>query len=288
MTTKSAFNTALDAALSAPQLDAETFTATNAANSLTITGHGYTDGFGPVRLSSTGQLPAELNGQKATNGLTFTPGAIADDVVEVAGVYYQFAADPTTGTPDGSVGTPYLVDVGVDDTASLANLLAAINASGTGGVTYSEEITTAHATVEATASDATTLSLRARDANDEGNFLTLSVSGNDGIAADAATFSGGTDAIDYYVRTVDANTINVALTAMGSAVAFTDDGTGTHTLTPTIAAVEAVSMETVIDTLSDAIETFAETHLTAPGNRANDPNTNLEKMWSYLIAQLGA
>lgn len=159
-------------------------------------------------------LDATLNpvASRATNGLTFTPGAIANDVVEVAGVYYQFAADPTTGTPNGSVGTPYLVDVGTTDTISLANLVKAVNATGTAGVTYSEEITAQHSLVEAVSSDGTTLSLRARIANAAGNFLTLSVTGDDGIAADAATFSGGADISASTVTTAVATALETELT----------------------------------------------------------------------------
>lgn len=271
MGTKADFIAAMGGA--ATLLGGDSFTATNATNRLTVTGHGRTDGDGPLQLSNTGgQLPTGLTPFRATNGLTFTPGTIADDVVEVAGVYYQWAADPTAGTPDGSATTPYLVDVGTDDEASLANLLAAINASGTPGTTYSAEITGAHASVEATASDATSVSLRALAAGTGGNALTLSVSGDDGVAADAATFSGGLAAVGYYVRVVDANTIELALTQGGSAVAFTDDGTGTHTIGGSAQG------------LADALESILSDHLTAPGNRSMPATLNISKTWDSLIA----
>jgi len=134
----------------------------------------------------------------ATGTLTLTPGLIADDVVRVDDVYYQFAADPTTGTPDGTVGTPYLVDVGGTDTVSLANLRKAINATGVGGTDYSVEIVAPHATVEATASDATTLSARALSTVTAAvaNAIETVVTGNDGLAFGAATLAGGVDATD--------------------------------------------------------------------------------------------
>lgn len=131
---------------------------------------------------------------KALGTLTLTPGAIVDDVIKIDTTHYQFAADPTAGTPDGSVGTPYLVDVGVSDTVSLANLVKAINATGVGGTDYSVEITVAHTTVEATASDATTLSARALTGGTAGNAISTTQSGNDGLAWGGAVLAGGTDA----------------------------------------------------------------------------------------------
>lgn len=130
-------------------------------------------------------------GVKATGTLTLTPGEIADDVVRIGAVYYQFAADPTTGTPTGLVDAPYLVAVGASDTIALANLRKAINATGVAGTDYCEEITAAHATVEATASDGTTLSARALSTGTAGNSISTTVTGNDGLAWGAVTLTGG-------------------------------------------------------------------------------------------------
>jgi hypothetical protein len=273
MGTKSDFVTALGGATVVIGT-AKTVTPDNTSNELGITAHGKVTGDGPIRITSTGQLPTGLAPFKATNGLTHTPGAIADDVVEVNDVFYAWAADPTTGTPDGTVGTPYLVDVGGDDETSLANLLAAINASGTPGVTYSEEIVAAHATVEAVTSDATTVTLRARSAGLAGNAFTLSVTGTDGVAADAALFTGGLDPVDYFAIFVDANTIQVALTPTGTAVTFTDDGSGTITTGGTAQGV------------ADALEEFLVSRLTAPGNRVQLASENISRTWDQLIAAL--
>jgi len=133
----------------------------------------------------------------ATGTLTLTPGLIADDVVRIGAVYYQFAADPTAGTPDGTVGTPYLVDVGGTDTVSLANLRKAINATGVAGTDYSAEVV-AHTQVDAIASDATTLSLRAKSSVTAAvaNAIETVVTGNDGLAFGAATLEDGVDATD--------------------------------------------------------------------------------------------
>lgn len=125
--------------------------------------------------------------------LTFTAGAIADDIVEIDGVFYQFAADPTTGTPDGSEGDPFLVDVGGTDTISLANLRKAINATGIAGTTYAAEVVV-HPTVTAVSSGATTLVVRAKAAGTDGNAITTSVtlsSTDDGLAWGSTKLSGG-------------------------------------------------------------------------------------------------
>lgn len=139
----------------------------------------------------------------ATGTLTLTPGAIADDVVRVGDYYYKFAADPTTGTPTGLVGSPFLVDVGGTDTISLANLRAAINNTGTPGTTYCDEINTitpdGNPLVEATASNATTLSAEARTAGSAGNTISTTVTtagGADGLAWGAVTLTGGVGATD--------------------------------------------------------------------------------------------
>lgn len=136
---------------------------------------------------------------KATGTLTLTPGAIADDTVRLGSFYYKFAADPTTGTPDGSSGSPFLVDVGADDAASLANLRKAINATGVAGTDYAAEVVV-NPDAEATASNATTLSARALVAGTAGNAIATAVTatgGADGLAWGASTLAGGQDAATF-------------------------------------------------------------------------------------------
>jgi hypothetical protein len=150
-----------------------------------------------VNTSLTDETVADPH---AVGTLTLTPGAIADDVVEIDGIFYQFAADPTTGTPDGSEALPFLVDVGGTDTISLANLRKAINNTGIPGTTYAQEISTLYPNgnprVVATASGATTLNVRARNAGVAGNEITTSVtlvSTDDGLAWGSSVLSGGAE-----------------------------------------------------------------------------------------------
>lgn len=81
---------------------------------------------------------------RATGTLTFS-SVIATDVAVIGGITYTFIATP---------GSAYDVDVGADDTASAANLAAAINKSGGGATTYYETGTLENPGAYATSSGA--------------------------------------------------------------------------------------------------------------------------------------
>lgn len=132
---------------------------------------------------------------KASGTLTLTPGAIADDVVKIGTTYYQFAAAAATGA--GTLASPYIVKVGASDTIALATLRKAINATGVAGTDYSAGLVV-HATVTATASDATTLTVQAKTAGTAANAISTTVTatgGADGFAWGATTLAGGYDGI---------------------------------------------------------------------------------------------
>lgn len=131
---------------------------------------------------------------KAVGTLTLTPGAIDNDVIRIGDVYYQWVNSGSPGAGAGTIGSPYLVDNGANDTAAFANMLAAINASGTPGTTYSTGLV-AHPIVTATASNATTLSVRAKLAGVAGNVVTTvtATGGADGLAWGSGTLTGGFD-----------------------------------------------------------------------------------------------
>lgn len=152
-----------------------------------------------------GQSLQYYGGQAYSATLTLTPGTIADDVVRVDSTYYQFAADPTTGTPDGTVGNPYLVDTGASNADALSNLRKAINATGVGGVDYSVEITVANARVTANANTATTVSVRGVVAGALDPIAPVTVTatgGADGLAWDVAQLTAGAHVL-YGVATPD-------------------------------------------------------------------------------------
>lgn len=169
---------------------------------------------------------------KAIGTLTLTPGAIDNDVVRIGDVYYQFVNDSTPADGAGTIGSPYLVDNGANDTDAFANLRAAINASGTPGTTYSASLVI-HPTVTATASNATTLSARAKLPGAAGNAIVTTVTasgGADGLAWGSGTLTGGFDtdgslAHPYYINAsgTDAQALaNLRAAINASGVAGTD------------------------------------------------------------------
>lgn len=139
-----------------------------------------------------GLLLQVYDGQAAATGtLTVSGGSIvATDTVEMDGVYYEWTAGSVdAGSPAGTMANPWLVDLGASDTAALANLLQAINASGVAGTTYSTALT-AHLTVEGVSSDATELNVRSRTRGTGGNSVTTTETGAN-ISWGAATLEGG-------------------------------------------------------------------------------------------------
>lgn len=140
-----------------------------------------------------GQTLRFYDGISAATGTLTSTGAIADaDEVEIDSVHYRWTSGSVdAGTPQGTVADPFLVALGADNTAAFSNMLKAINASGIAGTDYSSAITSPHTTVEATASDDTTLSVRARERGSGGNMLTTSVVTGANISWGAATLEGG-------------------------------------------------------------------------------------------------
>ncbi len=139
-----------------------------------------------------GLLLQYYDGEAASTGTLTVAGGniVATDTVEIGGVYYDWTAGSVdAGTPAGTVGDPWLVDLGADDAEALANLLLALNAAGTAGVEYSTALV-AHLTVEGVVSDATTLLVRARTRGTGGDAITTTETGAN-ISWAAVTLEGG-------------------------------------------------------------------------------------------------
>jgi hypothetical protein len=121
---------------------------------------------------------------KAVGTLTGTGNVADNDTVTIAGKVYTFKAILTE--------TDGYVKVGASLTASLANLKNAINREGGVVGTDYATATTEHPTVEATASNATTVSLRAKAGGVGGNSL-ATIEGSTVLSFGAATLTGGTN-----------------------------------------------------------------------------------------------
>lgn len=133
------------------------------------------------------------DGISAAKGTLTASGAIAEgDEIEIDGVHYRWTGgDVNAGTPDGSAGSPFLVDLGVDTPEALQNAFNAINFEGSPGVDYSDTITAAHTTVKATAVDDTTLGVEARERGNAGNDISTTVVTGANISWGAETLEGG-------------------------------------------------------------------------------------------------
>lgn len=145
----------------------------------------------------------------ARGQLTAAANAANGETVEIGGVYYQFTSGSVdTGTPDGTVGTPWLVALGLTAAISLFNLYKAINDTGVAGTDYSTALTP-HLTVAASSSTVDHLKIRARDFGVLGNAITTTETAAQMSWAAATLTGGGTPAIvpvplpeDYAVTSV--------------------------------------------------------------------------------------
>lgn len=126
-------------------------------------------------------------GTRATSTLTTSDNPSDGETVTLNGKTYTFQASLTNA--DGHV------KIGASETATLLNLMHAINKSGGVIGTDYALVTVVHPTIEATASGAHTVSVRARTAGTAGNALTLAdtLGGSDGFTA--ATLTGGANGI---------------------------------------------------------------------------------------------
>lgn len=112
------------------------------------------------------------------------------ETVVIDGVYYAWTnASVDAGTPAGTIGSPWLVELGASASASLSNLYYAVNAGGGAGTTYSTALT-AHPTVAATIQSGSDLYVAARLAGTAGNSIAVSETGAN-LAWTAATLAGG-------------------------------------------------------------------------------------------------
>lgn len=192
---------------------ANTSVAATGSSGTSLSLQALTGGAGGDSLATSSQwsagtfggadLSAGVNAVAASSTLTVSGGVVPNDgdTVAIAGTTYTFVASAQDLTSAGDVL------IGPDVSSTLANLAGAINAStanGQGaGVTYGTN-TVANASVSATGSTATTLSLQAANSGSGGNALPVSTTWAEGSFG-AADLTGGADAI------AATGTMNVAI-----------------------------------------------------------------------------
>lgn len=157
---------------------------TQATTTLTSAGSCVPASHGQNVLTSTGAMVA---GTHAVSVFTSTGVVVDGETITIGTTVYRAKAIPAT---------LYDVAMGANAEAFLANLKNAINGSGTGFYMT----TPAHADVVATASDATTITVRGRVPGTSLNALDTTTTFTNGSWADT-TLGGGTGASDAGVTT---------------------------------------------------------------------------------------
>ena len=138
-------------------------------------------------------------------------GAISNaETVEIGGIYYAWTnGSVDTGTPAGTSGAPWLVDLGTTDAESVYNLYLAINGTGTPGTTYSTALVT-HSAVVAYSYAAADIFVAAKVAGTVGDTITTTETGAN-LAWGGATLSGGgTERLRQVSMPEDVGAISVA------------------------------------------------------------------------------
>lgn len=146
----------------------------------------------------------------AHNTLTGTPAN--GDVVRTDVVYYQWTnGSVDTGTPDGTSGNPWLVNLGTTSTEAFTNLANAINASGVAGTDYST-LLEENPYVLATNYTSTVMSVRAKLVGAVGNSIITTETGASLSWASGGTLvDGGTPTISQVMMPDDVGAIDVAV-----------------------------------------------------------------------------
>ncbi len=184
--------------------------------------------------------------------LTLTGNAANNETVVVGGKTYTFQTVLTE--EDGNVF------IGVDASASIDNLIAAITLGAGSGTLYAQE-TSRHPTATASAGAGDTMDVDAKSPGVAGDLIDTTETLTSGSFG-AATLTGGVDGkltlvahglsnaegpihlstsgtlpagllvapVDYWANVLDNDNITLSLTRGGSKVIVTDTGAGTHSL----------------------------------------------------------
>jgi hypothetical protein len=126
----------------------------------------------------------------ALGHLQATGAIVTNDTVKIDTVYYKWTSGSVnTGTPAGTSGSPWLVNLGASNTIAITNLFNAINGTGASGTDYSTALTP-HPTCKATAYTSSELFVQYATAGIAGNSISTTETGAN-TAWDGTTLSGG-------------------------------------------------------------------------------------------------
>lgn len=179
------------------------------ADSVVVSGSGAYDGTYTVSAVTTGSTTTaiEVTGFSGTvPGLRAVATIVSDNSANATATrLLTIAGKQYTLVPSGNVSFEGAVLIGASADATLANIIAAINHTGTPGTQY--QAAAAHPTVQADASvTAHTVTLRARTPGTAGNALTVTTS--ETTYTVPATFAGGTAVVtptNAYLENADSD-----------------------------------------------------------------------------------
>jgi hypothetical protein len=152
---------------------------------LEVVGFRFAAGEVTLTANAASAVLSLIGSAKATSTLTVTVNPAANETVTVAGRIYTFKVAPVAANE---------VLIGANLAASLTNLAAAVNRTGTPGTQYGKD-TVLHPLVVAVAT-ATTVVFTAKSGGIEGNTFASTESLVNGSFG-AATFAGGTGSIGF-------------------------------------------------------------------------------------------
>jgi len=185
-----------------------------------------------------------LSAAKATGTYTNAAIAVAGETVTIDGVTYRYS-----DTISATLEQPYDVLVGANPTASLANLILAIDAGATAGTEYGLG-TVAHPRVSGVSSDATTAVVTYDAFGVKGNSALTSCSSAG--AWGAAALAGGVDNIPNEVlndatAAIALDNLKLAINAGATAGTEYSLGTAAHPLVTAGANADTTQVVTAIE-----------------------------------------
>lgn len=129
-------------------------------------------------------------GAHASGILTYAPGSITSQSLNIGGVHYAWNAAVDTNAPDGSAAHPWLAAPGTNPIQAMANL---INFNGIRGIDFSTALGGPNAAYSATTAGgppATQMTITATSEGTDGNALVTTETGSF-LSWGAATLTGG-------------------------------------------------------------------------------------------------
>jgi hypothetical protein len=135
-----------------------------------------------------------------------------NDIVVIGTTYYKFTTGSLeTGTPDGSSGNPWLINLDITEQLAYQHLFDAINASGVAGTDYSSALTSENPVAKAYNLASTSVSVRSTLIGALGNSTATTVTSSGMAWTNTTLTGGGSPSINQVQLPDDVGCIDVAV-----------------------------------------------------------------------------